>query len=122
MNTIYYSPSCPNCVRLLSALGEIPSLAKTFRHVDVAQAGPAVRASLTHIPTIVTSQGLKLVGSQCFEFVAKYQPMKELDSLPASGFASGSTLFSSLDDFGSSAATGTMYCTIDEFERPPQPR
>lgn len=116
-NVLYYSPGCPNSVRLIQALSELPELARSFRLVDVAVASPQERARLSHVPTIVRHDGAVLVGSKCFEFLAQHQGEKDLVELPAPGFASDVAPFSYLDDFGGSATTMQNYCALDDFHK-----
>lgn len=119
-NVLYYSPACPNSIRMLQALNELPELLNTFRIVDVVQATPQERSCLTHVPTILTSSGQMLVGSKCFDFLAQHQEEKTLVELPAAGFLSGATQFSMWDDFAGTATNGHMYCSLDEFAQPPR--
>ena len=114
-NTLYYSTKCTNSMRLMQSLSELPSLARTFRLLDIATLRPAQMQHLTHVPTIVTAQGRALVGAKCFEFLAEHQDEKELTEMPAEGFSSGSTMFSYVGDFGASGTMGQMYCGLDEF-------
>ena len=117
---LYYSATCPNSVRILQSLSELPVLAKQFSLVDVARANPSDlrKIKLTHVPTIARTDGRMFVGAKCFELLAEHQSEKELDMLPASGFASGGTSYSLVDDFGSASHVGHMYCSLTDFGKP----
>lgn len=92
----YISSHCPNCARFVDAVKTSPKATKEVRLVDVDAVPPAVRNSLTVVPTVRTTGGKVMAGSDAFNFLKAYESDSDLgvyeigaDSLVFSDFASG---------------------------------
>jgi hypothetical protein len=68
MVVVYISQRCPNCVRLLESLRQIPSL-QSARVVDI-DVSPV--SGIDYVPTVVDG-GSTMTGAKAFEWLQQYQ-------------------------------------------------
>lgn len=112
MIIVYYSPTCPNCTRLLHIVNKVPSLKKRVDIRSVDTMSPAERSGLQYVPTIVDDAGRQHVGTRAFEFLKEYEMEIELDPAPV---GMGRLEFASLEGFGENEYMESF----GEFTAPP---
>lgn len=78
---LFYSPGCPNCMRLLDIVRTIPSM-RRLQLLDIDTLHPQQKVGLQFVPTLVDDQGQAHVGSKAFEYMKKFEMEVELEAPP----------------------------------------
>lgn len=108
MHTVYISQHCPVCARFVEGVRSSPRASKEIRMVDVDHVDEGTRKRLTVVPTLQTSNGKTLAGSEAFTFLKEYEQDVELDSYE---FGSSDLMFSDFTSWDG------MPQTVGNFER-----